>query len=121
VHHLDPRVARGDVVGDGAGAVGGVVVDHQHVDLGGHGEELIEEGLEVVSLVVGGGDDEDAPERSTTAHRVSPEPRGGERAPQGPRATAGTLRRPVSVPSMVTPQKANTEAWAPSSHNETKG
>ena len=59
VQHLDlARVRRGQLVGDGAGAVGGVVVDDEHPkalgrDLAEHATRGGDDGLEVLGLVEG--------------------------------------------------------------------
>ncbi len=58
VHHVDPFVPLGDAVGEGAGAVRGGVVDHQDVRVREDLEDSVEEGRQIVSLVVGRGDDE---------------------------------------------------------------
>ena len=58
VEDVDLGVLGGEVVGDLAGAVGGIVVHHQQVDLDRQAEQLGYQRREVVPLVVGGHDDQ---------------------------------------------------------------
>src|SRR6266545_2255512 len=63
VHHADLRVGRGQPVRDVAGAVGAVVVDDHHVDVGLCGAEPADDPLDVEGLVEGRDDHHDAAER----------------------------------------------------------
>src|SRR5205814_1560671 len=60
VHHLDAGVLGGQFVGQPAGAVGRVVVDHQHVRVRGVGVDVGDQRGQVVPLVVGGEGNEQA-------------------------------------------------------------
>ena len=57
VQHLDVAEVGRRPFGERPGAVGAVVVDHQHVRLGGRRADRREEVDDVVRLVVGGNDD----------------------------------------------------------------
>ncbi len=58
VDHLDaPVVLRRQPVGDLAGAVGGGVVDDDHADVYGLGEQPLDERRDVLSFVIGWDDD----------------------------------------------------------------
>ena len=55
---VDLRMPGGEVVGKLAGAVGGIVVHHQHVHGDGQREELGHHAREIVPFIVGRHDDE---------------------------------------------------------------
>jgi hypothetical protein len=56
---VERRIGRRDRVGELAGAVGGIVVDHEDVGLHRLGVDALDQVREIVPLVVGGDDDED--------------------------------------------------------------
>ena len=60
VAHLHMRVSCGDRVGDGAGSVGRGVVHNQQVRVWKRGSDGGDESIEILSLIVGRGDDKRA-------------------------------------------------------------
>ena len=72
MHHAHVRVRRYELVGQAARAVGGVVVDDENVGVGERIANLSHDPRQIVSFVVGGGDDQRAAHggaRETTRKR----------------------------------------------------
>jgi hypothetical protein len=63
VQHVHPAELGPDALGDGSGAVGAVVVDHEDVGVGDGRPRAAQELLDVADLVVGRRHDEDAHRR----------------------------------------------------------
>ena len=55
---LDASISRRHLPSHLAGAIGRVVIDDEHVAPGGVGQDLVNEGLDVLELVVGGHHDQ---------------------------------------------------------------